>query len=156
MPIVVCRKERLVLYTACNVTSVLPTAVKWPVGGGGATPPLLQADWQRPLTSLVNNNDARWALKDKIKYHSLQMLKNCNIHLHLWGTGCDNRQWTNLAQKLFSGGLWYGQWQAMVLSPLGYGTVNGAARYCQYWAILSIMDYGTTILCNGIVNGELR
>ena len=75
----------------------------------------------------------------------------------------------DLAQKLVSGGLWYCQWRAMVQSPLGYSTVTGGVWFCQYWDILSIMGYGTvttgqlsilgygtTILCNGIVSGELR
>ena len=65
----------------------------------------------------------------------------------VYGTGSEAIQWWALVLPMSGNG---------TVTTVGYSTVSGGVRFCQYWDILSIMGYGTTILCNGIVNGELR
>jgi len=78
----------------------------------------------------------------------------------VYGTGSEAFQWWDLVLPVTGNGTvttgrFYCQWWGTVLSILGH-TVSHGLRYCHYWAQLSILGYGTTILCNGIVNGELR
>jgi len=134
VPIVaVLRRETLALNATCNVTSALPTAVRCPVGEWGHAPS--PPDWQRPLTSLVNNNDARWALKDRIDNRiASKCTRTDNIQLHLCRTDCNN------------GSVW--NW--LSFSVVGFGTASGGQWYChhcgpfycQWWGtVLAILGY---------------
>ena len=78
----------------------------------------------------------------------------------MYGPGSEAFQWWALVLPMAGNGtvttgLFYCQWWGTVLSILGY-TVNHGLWYCHYWVQLSILGYGTTIMYNGIVGGELR
>jgi len=52
----------------------------------------------------------------------------------LYGTGSDAFQWRALVLPMAGNG---------TVATVGYSTVNGGVRFCQYWDKLSIMSYCT-------------